>query len=125
MIIGLVIAGSLLVAALVLALVRIVRGPGAVDRIIATDVVLSLLVIALAIEAAVNRHTYTIPVMIVIALLSFSGTVAVSRFIAIRNDLVGRERRDLYPGAVEQTGPIPTVKPKRRRRRDDGSGDAA
>ena len=121
MIIGLIIAGAMLALALALALVRIVRGPGAVDRIIATDVVLSLLVIALAVEAAVNKHTYTIPVMIVIALLSFSGTVAVARFIAIRNDLVGRERLDLYPGAVEQTGPIPTVKPKRRRR-DGGSG---
>lgn len=121
MIIALTVAGACIVAALALALVRIVRGPGAVDRVIATDVILSLLVVALAIEAAVNRHAYTIPVMIIIAMLSFSGTVAVSRFVAIRNDLVGRERRDLYPGAVEETGPIPVVEKRRRRSRRDDS----
>ena len=118
MIIALTAAGAFLVAALVLGLYRIVKGPGAVDRIIATDVVLSLLVVALAIEAAVNKHAYTIPVMIITSMLSFSGTVAVSKFVAIRNDLVGRERRDLYPGAVEPTGPIPVVKSKRRRAKD-------
>ena len=110
MIIALTVAGVLLVAALVLGLIRLVKGPGAVDRIIATDVMLSLLVVALAIEAAINRHGYTIPVMIITSMLSFSGTVAVSRFVSIRNDQVGRERSDLYPGAVEQTGPIPVVR---------------
>lgn len=124
MIIALTVAGVLLVAALVLGLIRLVKGPGAVDRIIATDVMLSLLVVALAIEAAINRHGYTIPVMIITSMLSFSGTVAVSRFVSIRNDQVGRERSDLYPGAVEQTGPIPVVKRKRRRvKGSEGEGE--
>lgn len=109
MTIALVIAGALLTAAMILCIIRLVRGPGAVDRVIATDVLLSLLVAALAIEAAVNRHAHTIPLMIITSMLAFGGTVAMARFVAIRNDLVGRERVDLYPGAVERTGPISIV----------------
>lgn len=112
MIIALTVAGALLIGALVLTLTRLVKGPGAVDRVVATDVLLSLIVAALAIEAAVNQHTHTIPLMVITSMLAFSGTVAMARFVAVRNDLVGRERRDLYPGAVEKTGPIDIVAPE-------------
>ncbi|HIY64867.1 MAG TPA: sodium:proton antiporter [Candidatus Agrococcus pullicola] len=112
MIIGLTIAGALISAALILCLVRLVQGPGAVDRVVATDVLLSLLVAALAIEAAINQHMHTIPLMVITSMLAFSSTVAMARFVAVRNDLVGRERQDLYPGAVEKTGPIAVVAPE-------------
>lgn len=107
--IALIIAGTVIALAMVLTSIRLVRGPGAVDRVIATDVLLSLLVAALAVEAAVNRHTHTIPIMVITSMLAFAGTVAMARFVAIRNDLVGRERVDMYPGAVEETGPITTA----------------
>lgn len=75
----------------VLALVRLVRGPSPVDRVVATDVLISSLVCGLAIEAAINRHAFTVPVMLALALVGFAGTVAMSRFVAGRRDTVQEE----------------------------------
>lgn len=77
-------AGVLLAASAVMATIRIVRGPSPIDRVIATDVLIAVVVGALAIEAAISRQTYTIPVMLALALLAFAGTVAMARFVAGR-----------------------------------------
>lgn len=68
----------------VLAIVRLVQGPTPIDRVIATDVLLAAVVCGLAIEAAINRHPFTVPVMLALSLVAFAGTVAVARFVAGR-----------------------------------------
>ena len=85
----LVTAGGLLAAAAVLTLVRIVRGPGPSDRVVATDVLIATVAGALVVEAAVNRHAFTIPVILVLALLAFAGTVSMARFVVGRSRVVG------------------------------------
>lgn len=72
----------LLSAAALLALARIYRGPSLLDRVVAADVLLSTMVGAVGAEAAVNRHATTLPVLVVLSLLGFVGSVALVRFAA-------------------------------------------
>lgn len=91
----LVVAGLLLAIAAVMAIIRLVRGPSPIDRVLATDVLIAVVVGVLAIEAAVSQHSYTVPVMLVLSLVAFAGTVAMARFVAGRAGAVrGREEDD-------------------------------
>lgn len=69
-----------------LTLIRIVRGPSTLDRIVATDVLLAITVIAIAAGAAYYQDGTALPVLVVLSLLGFTGSVAVGRFAT-------RERR--------------------------------
>ncbi|BCL16341.1 monovalent cation/H+ antiporter complex subunit F [Micromonospora sagamiensis] len=72
----------LLSATALLALARIVRGPSLLDRLVATELLLATMIAAVGTEAAVNRHTTTLPVLVVLSLLGFLGSVALVRFAA-------------------------------------------
>lgn len=85
----LVIAGVMLVVAAALTVFRIVRGPGPADRVVATDVLITTVAGALAVEAAINHQGYTIVVILVLSLLAFAGTVSMARFVAGRGRVVG------------------------------------
>lgn len=74
------VSATMLGLAALLSLVRIVRGPSALDRAVAMDVLLSCLIGAIGLEAAYGRHGTTIPVLVVLALLGFVGSVAIARF---------------------------------------------
>lgn len=62
------------------ALARMVRGPSLLDRVVATDVLLSTMIGAVGAEAAINRHATTLPILVVLSLLGFVGSVAIVRF---------------------------------------------
>ncbi|MEW2380719.1 monovalent cation/H+ antiporter complex subunit F [Micromonospora sp. NPDC047707] len=68
-----------------LALVRLYRGPSLLDRVVAVDMLLATMVGAVGAEAAVNRHAMTLPVLVVLSLLGFVGSVSLVRF-AVRED---------------------------------------
>ncbi|MFF5171090.1 monovalent cation/H+ antiporter complex subunit F [Micromonospora sp. NPDC000089] len=68
-----------------LALVRIYRGPSLLDRVIAADLLLATMLGAVGAEAAVNRHATSLPVLVVLSLLGFVGSVALVRF-AVREE---------------------------------------
>lgn len=68
-----------------LTLYRLVRGPTALNRTVALDVIVAISVCAMAVEAAVNLHTTTLPLLLVLSLLGFVGSVSVARF-ASRED---------------------------------------
>ncbi|MFR9775461.1 monovalent cation/H+ antiporter complex subunit F [Micromonospora sp. MS34] len=76
--------GLLSVTAL-LALARIYRGPSLLDRIVAADLLLSTMLGAVGAEAAINRHPTTVPVLVVLSLLGFVGSVSLVRF-ALRQE---------------------------------------
>lgn len=79
----LVIAGSVLLAAsVVIALFRIVRGPSILDRMIGTDVVLASIMCGLGGYMALSDRTDLLPVLIVLAMLGFVGSVSVSRYVS-------------------------------------------
>jgi multicomponent Na+:H+ antiporter subunit F len=68
-----------------LVLVRLYRGPSLVDRVVAADMLLATMVGSVAAEAAVNRHATTLPVLVVLSLLGFVGSVSLVRF-AVRTE---------------------------------------
>jgi multicomponent Na+:H+ antiporter subunit F len=73
--VGLVGLGALLT------LVRVVRGPSLLDRVVAVDTLLFLLVIGLGAYAAVSRDTTVVTVVVAVSLLGFLGSVAVARYV--------------------------------------------
>lgn len=75
-----VIATVLLAAAGALTLSRIVRGPTILDRAVATDVLLAVVISAIATEAAYTRDATALPVLVVLSILGFIGSVSVARF---------------------------------------------
>ena len=79
----LIIAGSVLLAtSVVVALFRIVRGPSILDRMIGTDVVLASIMCGLGGYMALSDRTDLLPVLIVLAMLGFVGSVSVSRYVS-------------------------------------------
>ncbi len=78
--------GMLGVAALLL-VVRISLGPTMLDRVVALDVLVAVMICGLALEAAVNRHTTTLPILVVLSLLGFVGSVSVARFTRGSDDV--------------------------------------
>jgi multicomponent Na+:H+ antiporter subunit F len=76
------IAGVLFASGGLLAVYRVVRGPSILDRMIASDVVLTSLILIVGMEMVVNSHTRTVPLMIVLAASAVFGTVAVARYVS-------------------------------------------
>ena len=71
--------GILGVAALLL-VIRMSLGPTMLDRVVALDVLVAVIICGLGLEAAVHRHTTTLPILVVLSLLGFVGSVSVARY---------------------------------------------
>lgn len=80
----LIAAGVGLTATALAAIVRIVRGPTILDRMVASDVLLTTLMLAVGIDMVVRGHTDTIPLMTVIAATATFATIVVARFVKRR-----------------------------------------
>lgn len=78
----LVIIYVLFAAAALITLWRIVVGPSILDRAVAADVLLTEVVCVLGADMAINHHTRTLPVLLVIAALGVFGSIAIARFVA-------------------------------------------
>ncbi|WP_022926846.1 monovalent cation/H+ antiporter complex subunit F [Patulibacter americanus] len=115
------IAATMLALAAVLSIVRVVRGPSALDRAVAMDVLLSCAIGGIGLEAAYGRHGTTLPVLAVLALLGFVGSVAIARFGAGLGD-DDPEPGASTGGAPAASGPLTTPTPERR---DDGTNTPA
>ena len=77
------------VVAAVLTVWRIVVGPSILDRAVASDVLMTEVMCVLGAEMAINHHTRTLPVLLIIAAVGVFGSIAVARFVA-RKDNAGR-----------------------------------
>ncbi|WP_417512213.1 monovalent cation/H+ antiporter complex subunit F [Microbacterium sp.] len=73
------------VAAL-LTVVRIIRGPSILDRAVASDVLLTEVMCVIGAEMAINGHTRSIPVLLIIAAVGVFGSIAVARYVARRDN---------------------------------------
>jgi multicomponent Na+:H+ antiporter subunit F len=82
--------GILGIAALLL-VVRISLGPTMLDRVVALDVLVAVVICGLALEAAVHRHTTTLPILVVLSLLGFVGSVSIARFNRGSDDVEAEE----------------------------------
>ena len=74
------------VAALV-TLFRIVVGPSILDRAVASDVLLTLVMCVLGAEMAINHHTRTLPVLLIIAAVGVFGSISIARFVARKDNV--------------------------------------
>jgi multicomponent Na+:H+ antiporter subunit F len=78
-------AAIMLMVAAMLTVVRMSRGPSSLDRVVAADVLVAVVIAGLAAEAIINHHITTLPVMLVLSLLGFAGSVSIARFVADRD----------------------------------------
>lgn len=76
----------MLAVAAALCLVRATRGPTMLNRAIALDVLVAVAIAGLGVEAAVNQHSATLPILVVLSLVGFVGSVCLARFAARRED---------------------------------------
>ena len=92
-----VIAHALLGGGALLALIRLARGPSLLDRVVATDTLLVIISASLAVHAALNRDPTVVPVLVVVSLLAFVGSVSIARYVGGMLLQPDRGRRDVGP----------------------------
>jgi multicomponent Na+:H+ antiporter subunit F len=104
-----VLAYGLLGGGALLALVRLARGPSLLDRVVATDTLLVIIAAGLAVHAALQRDPTVVPVLVVVSLLAFVGSVSVARYVG------GMLVRSAADGDSEgAAGPAPAGAEERR-----------
>jgi multicomponent Na+:H+ antiporter subunit F len=79
-----VIVFALLVAALLLAFVRLVRGPSLPDRVIALDLISMIIAGFITATAVLMRQPVLLDAVVVLAIIVFFGTVAFARYLERR-----------------------------------------
>jgi len=72
-----------------LALYRVVRGPSILDRMIASDVLLTTTMLVVGAEMVLNGHTSNVPIMLALAVVAIFATVAVARFVSQQDEKAG------------------------------------
>lgn len=75
----------LFAASSIVPLYRIVKGPSILDRAVGADVLLTLVMCGLGAEMAINQHTRTLPLLLVIAAVGVFGSIAIARWVARRD----------------------------------------
>ena len=112
------VAGALLAAGAVTAVVRIVRGPSLMDRMIASDVLLTTLVLAIGAEMVINQHTYSVLIMIAITAVAAFATVAVARNVSKQDRTTDAplppQTTQTRAEATTMTAPTPSADRQRR-----------
>jgi multicomponent Na+:H+ antiporter subunit F len=84
------VSGVMLAVGAVLAMIRVERGPSVLDRAVALDIITSTLIIGVALEAAVELRTDTVPVLAALALVGFVASVTLARFASVEPEDAGR-----------------------------------
>jgi len=87
-----IVCAALLLGAAVLALIRAERGPSMLDRTVALDVFVTALVGGIVVEAALTGRTDTLPLLVVLSMVGFVGSVTIARFAAAEPKGEGRVR---------------------------------
>lgn len=78
------IAFAMLMIALFLAFVRLARGPSLPDRVVALDVITVIVAGILAVDTIDTGRSVFLDAAIILALISFLGTVAFARYLERR-----------------------------------------
>ena len=113
-------AGALLAAGAVTAVVRIVRGPSLMDRMIASDVLLTTLVLAVGAEMVVNQHANSVLIMIAITAVAAFATVAVARNVSKQDRTSDAPLPPQTTEITTMTAPTPTAARRGGRRTTGG-----
>lgn len=90
MIVVVLLGAAFLTIGAVLVVVRVEKGPTMLDRTVALDALTSIIVAAVALEAAWSRRVDTVPILVALSLVGFVGSVTVARFAAVEPEGEGR-----------------------------------
>ena len=77
---------AMLGVAAALVLVRLYTGPSNLDRIVAAEILLVIVIAGVALESARQRTTTYLPLLMILGLVGFVGGVAVTRFMSRDSD---------------------------------------
>ena len=82
----LTVALALLGLSLLLVTVRFLRGPSALDRLVALDAIVAVIMCGLMVHVALTRDSATVPAVVAISLVGFLGSSTVARVVGRRRD---------------------------------------
>lgn len=91
----LVISGTLLTVAALLLVVRMTVGPTILDRSMALDVMMSVMVCAVSLKAIQREEPWSLPMLLVLAMVGFVGAVSIARFASGAEDVDTREDEEV------------------------------
>ncbi|MGO2110161.1 MAG: monovalent cation/H+ antiporter complex subunit F [Pseudoclavibacter sp.] len=66
----------------VLSLWRMVIGPTIIDRMVASDTILTIIICLLGADMVMRGHTESLPLMLVLGMTAFIASVAVARYVS-------------------------------------------
>jgi multicomponent Na+:H+ antiporter subunit F len=98
---------ALLALAVIFALVRLIRGPGLADRIVALDLLTTLAISLIGVTAMRGGIALLLDIAVALCLVGFVSTVALARFLLLRKkEPPQRQGRDdpTRPPAGQPTG---------------------
>ncbi len=75
-----IVLGFLLLA-IVIALIRVIKGPTAPDRVVGLDTINTIVIVGMVIFGAVTQNVIYIDVAIIYALLSFISTLFIAKYL--------------------------------------------
>ncbi len=99
--IAILVAGAILGISSVLVVLRMTLGPTMLDRAISFDVLAAVLLAGIALDVAADRDADAVPILLVLTLLGFVGSVSIARFFPGSDD-VDEPRLDEDPAGDEQ-----------------------
>jgi multicomponent Na+:H+ antiporter subunit F len=76
-----IIAGTMFGVGALLAAIRLLRGPTQIDRAVALDVLLAILVGVIVLTAAVSSSSITLVIAVVVSLLGFLGSASLAKLL--------------------------------------------
>ena len=94
----LVASAVMLTAAALLLVVRMTVGPTILDRSMALDVMMSVMVCAVSLYAIWSEEAWTLPMLLVLAAVGFVGAVSIARFASGAEDEVADDDTDAAEG---------------------------
>ena len=95
---------ALLGTAAAIVVVRLFRGPTNLDRIVAAEILMVIVIAGIATESAWQRTATNLPLLLILGLVGFVGGVAVTRFMSRDADDLDVEETAARP--VHPTAPV-------------------
>jgi multicomponent Na+:H+ antiporter subunit F len=71
----------ILLLAVIMAVIRIILGPTAPDRVVGLDTINTIVIVSMVVFGAINNQVIYIDVAIVYALLSFISTLFIAKYL--------------------------------------------
>jgi multicomponent Na+:H+ antiporter subunit F len=115
-------AAGVLVVSAALVLLRTVLGPTVLDRAVGLDTLSAICLAAIAVDAAQHHDGEFLPILLLLALVGFTGSVCLARFAGAGEEISGEDGclgpNDLDPLA----GTLPEALPESEleKRREEG-----